>query len=68
MLKKLSRKLSKLEKSNLSKWDSAISDARRQLRDAELRVGELKYTIQTFKELRDSGALFPGEAKTDVAQ
>jgi predicted translin family RNA/ssDNA-binding protein len=68
MLRNMSIVLSKKDTQNLSGWDKAISDAEKAAKEARRKAAELKRTIQTFKEFRDSGVPFPGETKTDVAQ
>jgi hypothetical protein len=43
------------------KWDKAISDAQRMIKEAKGQIAQLKFSIRTFERLRDSGAPFPGE-------
>lgn len=45
----------------LTKWDVLIADAERRLTEAKIRVAGLEKAVKNFKELRDSGTLWPGE-------
>ena len=59
--KLLSTNLSKPSDKNLSKWDEAISEAKR-------RISELKSSIRAFEHFKSSGVPFPSEKseKTDA--
>ena len=50
------------------KWDIAISDAEKKIQDGKKKIARLRESIRAFRELRDSGDPFPGEAESDVAQ
>jgi hypothetical protein len=48
---------------SVSKWNEAIEDAERLIREARERIAELRRSIRTFEELRDAGETFPGESQ-----
>ena len=54
--KPLSSSLSIKDNKSLSKWEEAISEAKR-------RIATLKNSIRTFEYLRDSGMEFPEPKK-----
>lgn len=53
---------------SVSGWDKAIADAEKMIQEAKAKITNLRLSIKAFKELRDSGEPFPGEAKSDAAQ
>jgi hypothetical protein len=61
MHKGLSRKLSKAADKNLSKWDEAISEAKR-------KIKTLRQSIRTFETLRDNGVQFPESEQSRKAE
>ena len=60
MSKEMSRLLSKNDEESVSAWDRAISDAEGKIAEAQKRIKDLKWSIVTFRQLRDSGEPFPG--------
>jgi len=42
-------------------WGDAISEAERQIEEAEERISRLGASIQTFEEMRATGESFPSE-------
>lgn len=58
ILDKKMSKVSKNTKTSENIWDSAISEAEKQIENAQNRVKDLKKAIVTFKELRDRGERF----------
>ncbi len=57
-------------KNENSFWDTAISDAEKQIQDAKYKITHLKRAIESFRILRDSGEPFPlqniGENKVNL--
>jgi hypothetical protein len=60
MKKKLSSNLSKNQQKPFSAWDAAIADAEQMMQEAKARAEDLEFSIHAFKQMRDSGELFPG--------
>ena len=49
-----------------SDWDVAISEAERQLREAEERVKRLRLIVQSFVDRRAKGQPFLGEVQREA--
>jgi hypothetical protein len=59
--------MSKQNTREMSKWDVAISEARSQIAELEVRIAGLERSIKTFRMLRDKGMPFPQKDKEDDA-
>jgi len=58
--KNLHMKVKSGVKEVLGSWDTAIEDAEREIQTAKQRIAGLKLSIESFKQLRERRASFPG--------
>jgi hypothetical protein len=50
-----------ISEKNISGWDQAISDAKKQIESAKDRISTLRGTIQFFSSMKERGEPFPGQ-------
>lgn len=48
----------------ITSWDSAVSEAERQIQEAKDKIARLRRAITVFREFCESGEPFPGESTT----
>lgn len=63
----LSKKSSNQRQKDFGPWDEAVSEAQKQVEETRQKFARLAESLKTLEALRDSGAPFPGQSKSDIA-